>query len=177
MASKSDQEIAKELSDKAMREQPHGKVGRVKVRKDEDGSFVTEYYKKADSKKPFAEDRDRTRGVDPEFSRKVEEGNKRRAEENYKRIKREMGDADKYAHGGMVRKYGSGGEVKRYPNEGLKALAKEAPEVVARMGYKKGGEVKGYRDGGLAKGQSCPHRGKVRGTGAAIRGAKFTGTK
>ena len=51
------------------------------------------------------------------------------------------------AHGGMVRKY-------RY-----------------------GGEVEGYRHGGLAKGKKCKHRGKVRGTGAAIRGAKFTGVK
>ena len=53
----SDNEIAKELSNKAMREQPYGKVGRVNVRKDDDGFFVTEYYKSADSKTPFAKDR------------------------------------------------------------------------------------------------------------------------
>jgi hypothetical protein len=56
-----DNEIVKELSNKAMREQPYGNVGRVKVRKDKDGSFVTEYYKSADSEKPFA--RDRTYGM------------------------------------------------------------------------------------------------------------------
>ncbi|MGA0425937.1 MAG: hypothetical protein ACO3OM_07385 [Alphaproteobacteria bacterium] len=43
--------------------------------------------------------------------------------------------------------------------------------------YRYGGEVEGYRHGGLAKGKKCKHRGKVRGTGAAIRGAKFTGVK
>ena len=44
--------------------------------------------------------------------------------------------------------------------------------------YRYGGEVKGYRDGGMAaKGKKCPHRGTVRGTGAAIGGAKFTGVK
>ena len=42
--------------------------------------------------------------------------------------------------------------------------------------YRYGGEVKGYRDGGMAvKGKKCPHRGTVKGTGAAIAGAKFTG--
>ena len=35
--------------------------------------------------------------------------------------------------------YKNGG--KTYPNEGLKALAKVAPEVVERMGYEEGGEV------------------------------------
>tara|TARA_B100001059_G_scaffold181653_2_gene182678 strand:- start:7840 stop:8190 length:351 start_codon:yes stop_codon:yes gene_type:complete len=40
-----------------------------------------------------------------------------------------------------------------------------------------GGMVKGYNQGGLAKGKKCPHRGTVRGTGAAIGGAKFTGVK
>ncbi len=29
----------------------------------------------------------------------------------------------------------------KYPNEGLEALAKEAPEVVERMGYQEGGEI------------------------------------
>jgi len=54
----------------------------------------------------------------------------------------------KKAGGGMVRKYGHGGEVK------------------------------GYSAGGMAvKGEKCPHRGTVKGTGAAIRGAKFTGVK
>lgn len=44
-------------------------------------------------------------------------------------------------------------------------------------GFMHGGEVKGYSAGGLAKGGKCEHRGTVRGTGAAIRGAKFTGVK
>jgi hypothetical protein len=44
-------------------------------------------------------------------------------------------------------------------------------------GYMGGGMVKGYEEGGLAKGKKCPHRGTVRGTGAAIGGAKFTGVK
>lgn len=34
-----------------------------------------------------------------------------------------------------------GGEAKQYPNKGLAALAKEAPEVVKRMGYKDGGSI------------------------------------
>ena len=34
-----------------------------------------------------------------------------------------------------------GGEAKQYPNEGLAALAKEAPEVVERMGYAGGGSI------------------------------------
>lgn len=54
----------------------------------------------------------------------------------------------KKAGGGMVRKYGHGGEVRKYGH---------------------GGEV--------VKGETCPHRGTVRGTGAAIGGAKFTGVK
>ncbi len=147
MGSKSDQEIAKELSDKAMREQPHGKVGRVKVRKDEAGSFVTEYYKEADSKKPFAQDR--TRGLDPEFSRDVEAANRNRQREQAARINREMKDdgAEGFMKGGHVKK------------------------------YRHGDMVKGYEGGGLAKGKKCPHRGTVRGTGAAIGGAKFTGVK
>ena len=44
--------------------------------------------------------------------------------------------------------------------------------------YRYGGEVKKYGDGGMTvKGQNCPHRGEVRGTGAAIAGGKFTGTR
>ena len=35
----------------------------------------------------------------------------------------------------------AGGEAKKYPNEGLAALAEEAPEVVERMGYAPGGSV------------------------------------
>ena len=92
---------------------------------------------------------DRTRGVDAEFSRDVEAANRNRQREQAARIKREMKDDD--AKGFM-----KGGHVKK---------------------YRYGGEVKGYRDGGMVKGQSCPHRGKVRGTGAAMGGAKFTGTK
>ena len=34
-----------------------------------------------------------------------------------------------------------GGEAKQYPNKGLAALAKEAPEVVERMGYEHGGSI------------------------------------
>lgn len=55
---------------------------------------------------------------------------------------------NKKKDGGMVRKYGHGGEVRKYGH---------------------GGEV--------VKGETCPHRGTVRGTGAAIGGAKFTGVK
>ncbi len=44
--------------------------------------------------------------------------------------------------------------------------------------YRYGGEVKKYGHGGMTvKGQSCPHRGEVRGTGAAIGGGKFVGTR
>lgn len=45
----------------------------------------------------------------------------------------------RYKMGGMVQYYNGGGET--YPNEGLKALAKVASEVVERMGYEEGGEV------------------------------------
>jgi len=49
---------------------------------------------------------------------------------------------------------------------------------VKPMRMRDGGYVKGYRDGGMAvKGKKCPHRGKVRGTGIAMGGAKFTGTR
>tara|TARA_R100000426_G_scaffold31384_4_gene25818 strand:- start:524 stop:1456 length:933 start_codon:yes stop_codon:yes gene_type:complete len=44
----------------------------------------------------------------------------------------------------MVMGMKDGGDVdaeKEYPNEGLAALAKEAPEVVERMGYQEGGEA------------------------------------
>jgi hypothetical protein len=41
-----------------------------------------------------------------------------------------------------------GGEADKYPNEGLKALAKEAPEVVKRMGYEMGG-LASYSNGGI----------------------------
>lgn len=34
-----------------------------------------------------------------------------------------------------------------YPNKGLEALAKEAPEVVKKMGYKYGGDVEKYATG------------------------------
>ena len=42
----------------------------------------------------------------------------------------------------------NGGEAEKYPNEGLKALAKEAPEVVKRMGYEMGG-LASYSNGGI----------------------------
>jgi len=46
-------------------------------------------------------------------------------------------------------------------NKGLTALKKERPDVVASMGFKKGGMKKGYAEGGKIK---------VRGTGAATKG-------
>ena len=47
-------------------------------------------------------------------------------------------------------------------NKGLTALKKERPDVVASMGFKKGGmKKKGFAPGGEIK---------VRGTGAAIKG-------
>ncbi len=51
----------------------------------------------------------------------------------------------RYKMGGMVQYYDEGG--KTYPNEGLKALAKVAPEVVERMGYEEGGKT--YPNEGL----------------------------
>ena len=68
--------------------------------------------------------------------------------------------------------FAEGGEAKKYPNKGLEALAKEAPEVVKRMGYKNGGMV-----------ASCPHRGEIQGVGnvdvvdGKPRGTKFVGTR
>lgn len=57
-----------------------------------------------------------------------------------------------------------------------KPVKKAGGGMVRKYGH--GGEVKGYRHGGMAvKGETCPHRGTVRGTGAAIGGAKFTGVK
>ena len=71
-----------------------------------------------------------------------------KSEENDLRSKGAGAVPIKKAGGGMVRKYGHGGEVK------------------------------GYRDGGMAvKGKKCPHRGTVRGTGAAIGGGKFRGVR
>ena len=116
---------------------------------DEDGKIETWEIEAAKGKDPFGDDYT--------------------GRDTMKRVKKAYGGmVKKYGHGGMVKKYRGGGEVKSYPNEGLRALAKEAPEVVERMGFRKGG---------LAKGKKCKHRGKVRGTGAAIRGAKFTGVK
>ena len=47
-------------------------------------------------------------------------------------------------------------------NKGLAALKKERPDVVTKMGFKKGGMTKkGYAKGGKIK---------VRGTGAATKG-------
>ncbi len=74
------------------------------------------------------------------------------------------------------RLFSEGGEVNmktpidQLPNEGLKKLAKskKGREAVAKMGFK---------EGGIAKGGKCPHRGNVRGTGAAVRGVKFVGTR
>ena len=40
-----------------------------------------------------------------------------------------------------------GGEAEKYPNEGIEALAKEAPEVVKKMGYEMGG-LASYANGG-----------------------------
>lgn len=68
--------------------------------------------------------------------------------------------------------FAEGGEAKKYPNKGLEALAKEAPEVVERMGYKNGGMA-----------ASCPHRGEIQGVGnvdvvdGKPRGTKFVGTR
>ena len=81
------------------------------------------------------------------------------------------------ALGGMKK----GGKVM---NEGMKALKKEAPEVAAKMGYKKGGAMKkGYhkmpdgkmmkdsahkgmkkmKSGGMVKRDGCAVRGKTKG--------------
>lgn len=58
-------------------------------------------------------------------------------------------------------------DMSKLPNQGLKNLAKERPDVVKRMGFE---------GGGMVKGQSCPHReDNVRGTGAALQGGKFSG--
>ena len=74
------------------------------------------------------------------------------------------------------RLFSEGGEVNmktpidQLPNEGLKKLAKskKGREAVAKMGFK---------EGGIAKGGKCPSRGTIRGTGAAVRGVKFVGTR
>tara|TARA_Y100000114_G_C11745984_1_gene321591 strand:+ start:1401 stop:1799 length:399 start_codon:yes stop_codon:yes gene_type:complete len=59
--------------------------------------------------------------------------------------------------------------IDELPNPGLKELAKteKGRKAVKRMGFD---------HGGLVKGQSCPHREDgVRGTGAALKGGKFSG--
>jgi len=48
-----------------------------------------------------------------------------------------------FQQGRMAMGFEKGGEAKKYPNAGLAALAKEAPEVVERMGYQEGGAVPG----------------------------------
>jgi len=48
-----------------------------------------------------------------------------------------------FQQGRMAMGFEEGGEAKKYPNAGLAALAKEAPEVVERMGYQEGGVVPG----------------------------------
>jgi hypothetical protein len=57
----------------------------------------------------------------------------------------------RYQMGGMVQGYEAGG--KTYPNKGLEALAKEAPEVVKRMGYEDGGFInpRNYLGGGTVQ--------------------------
>lgn len=62
-------------------------------------------------------------------------------------------------------------------NRARKQAARIKREMKDADGYMGGGKVKGYEDGGVIKGGSCPHRGEVRGTGAAVAGGKFTGTR
>lgn len=77
--------------------------------------------------------------------------------------------------GGARRMFSEGGmaeldtPIKELPNPGLQELAKteKGRKAVKRMGF-------GH--GGMVKGQSCPHREDgVRGTGAAVKGGKFSG--
>ena len=59
-----------------------------------------------------------------------------------------------------------GGDTGKNPNAGIAALRKAAPEVVKKMGYKKGGAAKkrmGYAHGGMANcGASMKPNGKSR---------------
>ena len=50
-----------------------------------------------------------------------------------------------FQQGRMAMGFEEGGEAKKYPNAGLAALAKEAPEVVERMGYAGGGSADAAR--------------------------------
>jgi len=57
---------------------------------------------------------------------------------------------------------------KKPMDEGLKKLKKKAPEVVKKMGYKKGGSCssKSYKKGGMVKkhrGDGCATKGKTKG--------------
>lgn len=66
-----------------------------------------------------------------------------------------------YGLSGMFRKAGGSMQPteKDYPNAGLAALAKKNPEVVSRMGYNKGGQIKGktnYLQGGGLSGILSP---------------------
>ena len=57
-------------------------------------------------------------------------------------------------------------------------MERDRTSGVKPMKMRGGGYIKGYGGGGeVVKGETCPHRGTVRGTGAAIGGAKFTGVK
>ena len=49
----------------------------------------------------------------------------------------------------MLKKNEGGPIVKKKMNKGLTALKKEAPEVVKKMGYKKGGSLKKMNVGGM----------------------------
>jgi hypothetical protein len=66
-----------------------------------------------------------------------------RKESNLEKEMRPMTEREKEeALDNLMDEFSEGGEVKKkYPNEGLEALAKEAPEVVKRMGYKDGKSV------------------------------------
>ena len=66
----------------------------------------------------------------------------------------------------VTRSDGGGANLKPIPedNPGLKALKKERPDVVAKMGFKKMGGTLNYREGG-----------QFRGCGAQVKGKKFKG--
>ena len=68
--------------------------------------------------------------------------------------------------------FAEGGEAKKYPNKGLEALAKEAPEVVKRMGYKNAAWWQAART--VAKYRVL---GNVDVVDGKPRGTKFVGTR
>ena len=104
--------------------------------------------------------------------KKMAKGGMMKEEKMMKREGRGMAKAD------MQKKMAKGGKVM---NEGMKALKKEAPEVAAKMGYKKGGAMKkGYHkmpDGKMMKDSAHKGMKKMAKGGSVKKGCDGVATR